>query len=184
MKTISRLIVLVTAMSFACGRAYGQDSNEQLAAQQAQAAQQGQGPPGDPNAPKPNAAAGKGAGNPADKEAQTIKRPTEPKAAPTPRAFDIKPDEQGMLQFQYRDQAWPDVLQWLADVSGLALDWQELPADLLSIATPGKMSLVDTRDMLNRHLLSRGFTMLEFPGVLQVVKTKEINGSLVPRVDP
>lgn len=184
MKTISRLIVLVTAMSFACGNAYGQDPNEQLAAQQAQAAQQSQGPPGDPNAPKPNAAAGKGAGNPADKEAQTIKRPTEPKAAPTPRAFDIKPDEQGMLQFQYRDQAWPDVLQWLADVSGLALDWQELPADLLSIATPGKMSLVDTRDMLNRHLLSRGFTMLEFPGVLQVVKTKEINGSLVPRVDP
>jgi type II secretory pathway component GspD/PulD (secretin) len=89
-----------------------------------------------------------------------------------------------MIEFQFRDQAWPDVLQWVADVSGLALDWQELPADLLSIATPGKMSLIQTRDMLNRHLLARGFTILEFPGVLQVVKTKEINGSLVPRVEP
>lgn len=141
------------------------------------------GPPGDPNSPQ-KGAPGKGGPNGDPKESPTIKRPTEPKPAPNPKAFDIKPDEQGMLQFQFRDQAWPDVLQWMADVSGLALDWQELPADMLSIATPGKMSLEQTRDMLNRHLLARGFTLLEFPGVLQVVKTKEINGSLVPRVEP
>ena len=138
-------------------------------------------PPGQPGQPPSPPAVGP---NAPSKEPSTIKRPTEPKPAPNPRVFDIKPDDQGMLQFQFRDQAWPDVLQWVADVSGLALDWQELPADLLSIATPSKMSLLETRDVLNRHLLARGFTILEFPGVLQVVKTKEINGSLVPRVEP
>jgi type II secretory pathway component GspD/PulD (secretin) len=140
--------------------------------------------PGDPNGPQSKGSSAKGAPNAATKEPPTIKRTSEPKGAPNPRAFEIKPDEQGMMQFQFRDQAWPDVLQWIADASGLALDWQELPADLLSIATPGKMSLVETRDVVNRHLLARGFTILEFPGVLQVVKTKEINASLVPRVDP
>ena len=145
----------------------------------------GQGGPGDPNAPgQPAGAQGKGNPNAAPAEPKTIKRSTEPKPAPEPRPFNIKPDDQGMIEFQFRDQAWPDVLQWVADVSGLALDWQELPADLLSIATPDKMSLIQTRDVLNRHLLARGFAILEFPGVLQVVKTKEINGSLVPRVEP
>ena len=98
----------------------------------------GQGGPGDPNAPgQPAGAQGKGNPNAAPAEPKTIKRSTEPKPAPEPRPFNIKPDDQGMIEFQFRDQAWPDVLQWVADVSGLALDWQELPADLLSIATPG-----------------------------------------------
>jgi len=112
-----------------------------------------------------------------------IPRRSSDRPSPSKRP-DINPDEQGMIQFQFRDQAWPDVLQWVADVSGLALDWQELPSDLLSISTPGKASLSETRDMINRHLLTRGFTILEFPGVLQVVKTKEVNASLIPRVDP
>ena len=178
---------LVDGSPIARAYALSQDPNELNPAQ------------GDPNAPsQPNGAPGAGApgapgagapgsgapGAGAPKDSATLKRPTEPKQAPNPRAFDIKPDEQGMIQFQFRDQAWPDVLQWVADVSGLALDWQELPSDLLSIATPGKASLSETRDMINRHLLARGFTMLEFPGVLQVVKTKEVNASLIPRVDP
>jgi type II secretory pathway component GspD/PulD (secretin) len=163
---------------------FAQDPNEEQAGGP-QGQPPGQGAPGDPNAPgQPKGPGGKADPNSATTDPKTIKRPTEPKPAPDPRPFKIKPDDQGMIEFQFRDQAWPDVLQWVADVSGLALDWQELPADLLSIATPGKMSLIQTRDMLNRHLLARGFTILEFPGVLQVVKTKEINGSLVPRVEP
>lgn len=120
----------------------------------------------------------------ASKGVETVKRPKEPKGPPDKAEFQVRPDESGMVQFQFRDQSWPDVLQWLADVSGLALDWQELPSDLLSIATPSKTSLADTRDVINRHLLARGFTLLEYPGVLQVVKTKELNSALVPRVPP
>ena len=115
---------------------------------------------------------------------ETIKRPKEPKAPPDKKEFDVKPDEAGLVHFQFREQAWPDILQWVADVSKLALDWQELPADTLSIHAPDKTSLEETRDMINRHLLARGFTILEFPGVLQVVKTQGINVALVPRVAP
>ncbi|MBM3965408.1 MAG: hypothetical protein FJ308_10160 [Planctomycetes bacterium] len=38
--------------------------------------------------------------------------------------------------------------------------------------------------MINRHLLARGFTLLEYPGVLQVVPTKALNSALVPRISP
>ena len=176
--------LLLAAILCGLTNVFAQDPNEQQAGGP-QGQPPGQGAPGDPNAPgQPKGPGGKADPNSATTEPKTIKRPTDPKPAPDPRPFKIKPDDQGMIEFQFRDQAWPDVLQWVADVSGLALDWQELPADLLSIATPGKMSLIQTRDMLNRHLLARGFTILEFPGVLQVVKTKEINGSLVPRVEP
>ncbi|MFN5393215.1 MAG: secretin N-terminal domain-containing protein [Planctomycetota bacterium] len=176
--------LLLAAILCGLTNVFAQDPNEQQAGGP-QGQPPGQGAPGDPNAPgQPKGPGGKADPNSATTDPKTIKRPTEPKPAPDPRPFKIKPDDQGMIEFQFRDQAWPDVLQWVADVSGLALDWQELPADLLSIATPGKMSLIQTRDMLNRHLLARGFTILEFPGVLQVVKTKEINGSLVPRVEP
>ena len=176
--------LLLAAILCGLTNVFAQDPNEEQAGGP-QGQPPGQGAPGDPNAPgQPKGPGGKADPNSATTEPKTIKRPTEPKPAPDPRPFKIKPDDQGMIEFQFRDQAWPDVLQWVADVSGLALDWQELPADLLSIATPGKMSLIQTRDMLNRHLLARGFTILEFPGVLQVVKTKEINGSLVPRVEP
>ena len=141
-------------------------------------------PPGaEPAAPgAANAAAA--ANKPAAGAVETIKRPKEPKAPPDKKEFDVKPDEAGLVHFQFREQAWPDILQWVADVSKLALDWQELPADTLSIHAPDKTSLEETRDMINRHLLARGFTILEFPGVLQVVKTQGINVALVPRVAP
>lgn len=184
MQCIRNICLLLMALAWSWHVAFGQDPNE-VPPGAAQGLPPGQGGPGDPNAPgQPASAQGKANPNATPAEPKTIKRSTEPKPAPEPRPFNIKPDDQGMIEFQFRDQAWPDVLQWVADVSGLALDWQELPADLLSIATPDKMSLIETRDVLNRHLLARGFTILEFPGVLQVVKTKEINGSLVPRVEP
>ena len=142
-------------------------------------------PPGSATPAAPGQPEAGAAGNkPAAGAAETIKRPKEPKAPPDKKEFEVKPDEAGLVHFQFRDQAWPDILQWVADVSKLALDWQELPADTLSIHAPGKTTLDETRDMINRHLLARGFTILEFPGVLQVVKTQGINVALVPRVAP
>jgi type II secretory pathway component GspD/PulD (secretin) len=117
-------------------------------------------------------------------DATTVKRPKEPPEPPNKREFDVRPDEDGMIQFQFRNQGWPEIMKWLAEVSNMSLDWQELPADFLSIATQGKASLEETRDSINRHLLARGFTMLEFPGMIQVVKTAGINSALVPRVQP
>ena len=114
---------------------------------------------------------------------EAVKRKSEPPEAPNKREFDVKPDEQGMLQFQFRNQTWPDLMRWLSEVSSMSLDWQELPGDYLNIATQRKHSLEETRDLFNRHLLARGFTMLEFGGIIQVLKTKGINTAQVPKVE-
>jgi type II secretory pathway component GspD/PulD (secretin) len=119
----------------------------------------------------------------ADKKDGPIKRTSEPPAPPDRRELSVRPDEQGMVQFQFRNQAWPDLLKWVADISGMSLDWQELPNDYLNLATQGKQSVEEARDLFNRHLLARGYTMLEFDGVLQVVKTENINPALVPKVN-
>jgi type II secretory pathway component GspD/PulD (secretin) len=113
----------------------------------------------------------------------TVKRPTTPDEPADKREFEVRPDEEGMVQFQFRNQAWPDILKWLADVSNMTLDWQELPADFLNVSSHRKFTLEETRDLINRHLLARGFTILEFGNTLLVSKTAEINVSLVPKVD-
>ncbi len=116
-------------------------------------------------------------------EADSIKRTSQPPQPPIQREFEVRPDEQGMVQFQFRNQPWPDLLRWLAEVSHMALDWQELPGDYINLATQRKYTLEEARDLFNRHLLARGYTMLEFDGVIQVVKTKGINIALVPKVE-
>ncbi len=128
-------------------------------------------------------------GQPADAAAanakpESIKRETSPPEPPNKREFDAKPDDQGMIQFQFRNQPWPDLLRWLAEASNLSLDWQELPSDYLNIATQRKYTLEEARDLFNRHLLARGYTMLELDGMIQVVKTAGINVALVPKIAP
>lgn len=116
--------------------------------------------------------------------AEPVKRLSEPPAPPDKRELDVKPNDAGMVQFQFRNQAWPDVLRWLAETSSMSLDWQELPGDYLNLATRRPHSIEETRDLFNRHLLARGYSMLEIEGVLQVTKTENINPALVPKVDP
>lgn len=137
-------------------------------------------PPGGPQPPGGKGPEGKGS-NPST---EPIKRTNTPPEPPNKKEFEVRPDEKGMVQFQFRNQAWPDLLRWLAETSNLSLDWQELPGDYLNIATQRKQSLEETRDQFNRHLLARGFTMLELDGMIQVVKTAGINVSLVPKVPP
>ena len=113
-----------------------------------------------------------------------VKRPIMPPEAPNKRELDVRQDQDGMVQFQFRNQAWPDVLKWLAETSQMSLDWQELPGDYINLSTQRPYSIVETRDLFNRHLLARGFTLLEIDGVIQVGKTDKINSALVPKVLP
>ncbi|MFM8407841.1 MAG: secretin N-terminal domain-containing protein, partial [Pirellulaceae bacterium] len=119
-----------------------------------------------------------------DEKDKAIKRTKEPPEPPDKREFDVKPDENGMIQFSFRNQSWPDLLQWLARVSQRTLDWQELPGDYLNISTQRPSRLEEARDLFNRQLLARGYTMIETEGMIQVVKTEGINVAMVPRVDP
>ena len=65
-----------------------------------------------------------------DGEASTepTQRPTEPPKPPDPKELELRPDEDGKIRFNFTGQPWSGVLQWLADVSHMSLDWQELPA--------------------------------------------------------
>ncbi|MBM4091642.1 MAG: hypothetical protein FJ276_19775 [Planctomycetes bacterium] len=120
---------------------------------------------------------------PGEKQA-TVKRPTEPAAPADPRELSARPDESGVVRFQFRGQAWPDLLEWLGEISGLSVDWQELPSDYVNLSTQRGYTVDEVRDLLNRHLLARGFTMLKQDEFLIVVKCEGLSVGLVPRIAP
>lgn len=117
-------------------------------------------------------------------DAQTTSRPNMPPQPPDPSELAVEPDEEGLVQFSFQGQPWPDVLEWLARNSGRTLDWQELPADYLNLTVRRKYTLDEARDLINRHLLARGFTLLEHGEGFSVVKTDKLNPALVQRVAP
>lgn len=119
-----------------------------------------------------------------EEKSATLKRPLTPPAPADPTELDIRPDASGRVRFNFRGQAWPDVLDWLATVAGMSLDWQELPGDYLNLTTQRTYTVAEARDLVNRHLLARGYTLLVVKESLTVVKTDGINAALVPRVEP
>ena len=91
--------------------------------------------------------------------------------------------EDGRVAFQFRNQPWEDLIQWLADISEQPLDWLELPGDRVNLRSPGRYTVQETRNLFNRYLLARGYTLLELDGGLTVAKTEGINPAIVPRAD-
>ena len=124
-----------------------------------------------------------------DKQAE---KPPEPKIIRRgdQKTGDADPDElkatvgpDGKVAFQFRNQPWVELVQWLAEIADQPLDWQELPADRVNLRSPGRYTVEETKDLFNRHLLARGYTLLEMPGGITVAKTEGINAAMVPRVD-
>jgi hypothetical protein len=134
------------------------------------------GPPGKPEGDK------KGDASKPEKPAP-VQRPTTPPKPPDPAELKVRPDKQGKVSFNFKNQPWADVLEWLADVSGMSLDWQQLPGDYLNLTTPRPYTVRETRDLINRHLLARGFTLLTHGETLSVVNCRELNPALVPRIE-
>ncbi len=123
-------------------------------------------------------------GSPTPGAVAPIRRPSSPPSPPERKEFDVRPDEDGNIQFSFRNQSWPDLLKWLADVSDMTLDWQELPGDHVNISTPKKFTLEQARDLFNLHLLSRGYTLVEVAGAIHVCKVDKLNPALIPKVEP
>ncbi len=146
------------------------------------------GQPGQPGQPGPD-------GKPDDKKKEgddgkkkeggdTIKRPEKPPRVPDPREFNVKLDDKGRVPpFNFIGQPWPDVMQWLANLSKSTLDWQELPNDYLNLTTDRPYPLDEVRDRINRALQARGFTSVRADDVLSVFKIDKIDPSLVSRVE-
>ncbi|WP_437229007.1 secretin N-terminal domain-containing protein [Planctomicrobium sp. SH661] len=134
-------------------------------------------------AAKPGA---EGGAKPAEKPEPppVIMRPTQPETPPDANELEIVPDSQGKVRFNFSRQPWLGILEWLARISHLSLDWQELPAGYLDLRTQRDYTVEEARDLINRHLLTRGFTMLKSGEVLTVVNISKMNLALVPRVEP
>jgi type II secretory pathway component GspD/PulD (secretin) len=112
------------------------------------------------------------------------KRPTEPPEPPDPEVLKVRPDDDGKVSFNFKGHSWPSVLEWIAEISKMSLDWQELPEGYLNLITQKKYDVAEARDLINRHLLARGFTMLIQDEVISVFKVESINSGMVPRVTP
>lgn len=148
--------------------------------------------PGKPNESKPDSSSDDGKGKSKDEKKSDDKgEPPEPKVIrrgdqenPTADPEELKATigDDGKVAFQFRNQPWIDLIQWLAQIAGQPLDWQELPGDRVNLRSPGRYTVDETKDLFNRHLLARGYTLLELPGGITVAKTAGINPALVPRV--
>ena len=91
-------------------------------------------------------------GKPAE-EPKSVPRPTKPPQPANPDELKVRPDSSGKVRFNFTGQAWLDVLQWLADISSMSLDWQELPRDYLNLITQRSYTVEEARGVINRHLL-------------------------------
>jgi len=132
--------------------------------------------PGQPS-PKPEDAKTK-------ESVKPIHRPSAPATSPNPDEFKARPNSSGKIRLCLNGQPWQPVLEWLASISGMSLDWQELPGDSLNLTTQQDYTVPEVRDLINRLLLDRGFTLLCHGEVLTVAEIKKIDPSLVPRVEP
>jgi type II secretory pathway component GspD/PulD (secretin) len=119
-----------------------------------------------------------------EEKSGSIKRPTEPKTPPDPAELKVRPDEDGLISFSFKNQPWPEVLEWLADIMNLSLHWEEAPSGYLDLTTRGKYTPEEVRDLLNSVLLQKGFTVLRNGEILIVANLKTLDSSLVPRVTP
>lgn len=113
-----------------------------------------------------------------------VLRSTKPEFVADPSELLVKPNPNGMLKINFRGQPWPMVLDWYSRTAGVSLDWQELPGDYLNLTTQKEYPVEEIRDLINRHLLSRGFTLLRREELLTVENIKKLDPSLVPRVRP
>ncbi|MEW4528998.1 secretin N-terminal domain-containing protein [Maioricimonas sp. JC845] len=119
-----------------------------------------------------------------DGKPKIITRSSEPQLPEKFITIDIEPDADGKVTFNFQGVPWLPVLTWLAKISDQSLDWQEIPGDYLNLRTQRAYDLQEARDLINRHLLSRGFTLLVDGELLTVVNIRKINPGMVPRVEP
>lgn len=140
--------------------------------------------PGKPGGSTPTADQKKeGASKTGPTAVPAISRPEKPPKPADPEELKIRPDSEGKIRLNFANQKWLDVLEWLADISQMSLDWQELPADYLNLTTQESYTLDEVRDLLNRHLLARGYTLLRRGEVMSIVKLEQLNPAMVPWVE-
>ncbi|MFG0267581.1 MAG: secretin N-terminal domain-containing protein [Rhodopirellula sp. JB055] len=147
-----------------------------------------------PGAPPPGAAPdGKGQEKTDGKEAEgkpsepappkVIRRDSVDAQSADPNELKATIGDDGKVGFRFRNQGWVDLVRWLSDISEQPIDWQELPGDTVNLISPERLTVAETADLINRHLLARGYTMLDLEGGIAIVKTDAVNPGMVRRVE-
>jgi type II secretory pathway component GspD/PulD (secretin) len=113
---------------------------------------------------------------------EPVKRSPWPRWPANPAELDVRPDEHGQVSFRFRGQPWPSVLEWLADISHMTLQWEATPDGYLDLAPRGKYTVEQVRDLVTSVLLSKGFALLRHGDVLVVADAKNLDSGLAPRV--
>ncbi len=89
----------------------------------------------------------------------------------------------GKLRFNFRQQKWPDVLDWFARQADLALVMDAPPPGLFTYSDTKEHTPAEAIDLLNSVLLSKGFTLMRREKMLLVVDTSEgIPFEMAPKV--
>jgi type II secretory pathway component GspD/PulD (secretin) len=149
----------------------------------AQAGQPGQQPGPPPGAKPEEGKKPEGEGEKKPDAAGTVKRPDAPPKVPDPNDLKVALDAKGNVPpFNFIGQTWPDVMQWLANLSKASLDWQELPSGYLNLTTQRSYKLDEVHDLINQALNARGFTSIQTGEVLSVVKIDKLDPSMVRQV--
>jgi type II secretory pathway component GspD/PulD (secretin) len=136
------------------------------------------------------------------KEEKKDDKPAEPKKEEGPKPITRPPapydnsaslaeqqmtvDSKRMVSFNFQEAPWTFVVEELARVSGATLDWTQLPGDSFNLRSNKKYTAAEARDLVNEHLLARGYAILfdSKTNQMKVVSLDDVNTALVPRVAP
>jgi type II secretory pathway component GspD/PulD (secretin) len=75
----------------------------------------------------------------------------------------------GGLRFQFDAAPWKDVLEWLAQQSGLSLAIETLPVGSFTYRDDRTYTLDEALDLLNSYLLTKGYTLVRRQRILLVL---------------
>jgi type II secretory pathway component GspD/PulD (secretin) len=73
------------------------------------------------------------------------------------------------LTFAFERAAWRDVIKWIADQSGLALHYEDLPTGSFSYKDPRQFTVSTALDRLNLFLLPQGYTLVRSGQLLSLI---------------
>ena len=129
-----------------------------------------------PEPPQPKAEADAGPWRP-----EPVKRSPWPRWPANPAELNARPDEEGRIAFRFRGQPWTSVLEWLADISQMTLQWEATPEGYLDLAPRGKLEVSEVRELITSVLLSKGYALMRNGDVLIVADAKNFDIGLAPR---
>ena len=91
----------------------------------------------------------------------------------------------GRLRFSFREEPWPNVLEWFAGQADLALVMNESPPGAFTYSDAKNHTPSQAIDLLNSVLQSKGFTLVRREKMLIVSRTSEgVPYDMVPKVTP